>query len=665
MSKKFNIQTADRQGLVDRVTQLTTALVKQKDVISKLKSSEENILSENEKLQKQIRILEEENSMGRELRGELQNEVARLQRSIELLSAEVQMHNDNIPGTSSSGVFGVSLDTNVKSIGESGENGADHPSNGVSYQSHLPAGCDSQSQKSDFDSLHEHLQSVNELLLQISDLAPASCIGDYESSGHQQSHDDRVSESGGFASVVCAAAALLPRNISSIDVLAKNLNTDSSSKPEKVHNSLDGNESDLQMRPKLPSNTVGNDSSSTARIERELQFAEQGRLQAEERLRATHQAYVQAKKCIEDLERSASAKERELATLRQAQQRRSDAEMMEAQRREQETGRLAAAEAHVAALEQELRAADERLAQAARDTKALQARIAAVTAAAQEREMELEGALRRAEEKETQARRELEIARGGLESARREVRQTQEEKALQLEVDKKIIRGLQIEGRARAAELEARIASLEALLRDTHANGAVGFLGSPDDTPHRLDTAPSSAPSTPASLPVTVGAGIGVFGPAVSDGDKEQGVAAGAAGGGRGEELVRRSLQAMEDMVEALMRRPDLCRRIDADLAALETQLGPTPGRDALERRVDALCGVVHIAADYLQEIPCPEHRVAVHHDAAQGDSAVGAARRCVWAALRFCCCWGRGGAGGPAYAPVRSSGDYDDNDGL
>ncbi len=96
------------------------------------------------------------------------------------------------------------------------------------------------------------------------------------------------------------------------------------------------------------------------------------------------------------------------------------------------------------------------------------------------------------------------------------------------------------------------------------------------------------------------------------------GIPAGAAadagdGAARGlEELVRRSLRAMEDMVEALMRRPDLCtvcRRINTDLAALEAELAAAAakrpsvagGAGALGRRVEAVCWVVQIAADYLQ----------------------------------------------------------------
>ena len=91
MAPKFNVLTADRDSLVDRVTQLTSALVKQKEVIAKQKVTEESLLAENEKLQRQIRNLGEEGEIARQLRGELQNEVARLQRLLDLATAELQM----------------------------------------------------------------------------------------------------------------------------------------------------------------------------------------------------------------------------------------------------------------------------------------------------------------------------------------------------------------------------------------------------------------------------------------------------------------------------------------------------------------------------------------------------------------------------------------------
>ena len=57
--KHRNRLTADRQELVDRVTHLTSALVKQNDAISKLKEKEWDLLTEQEHLQKKIRLLEE------------------------------------------------------------------------------------------------------------------------------------------------------------------------------------------------------------------------------------------------------------------------------------------------------------------------------------------------------------------------------------------------------------------------------------------------------------------------------------------------------------------------------------------------------------------------------------------------------------------------------
>ena len=56
--KHRNRLTADRQELVDRVTHLTSALVKQKAAISKLKEKEWDLLTEQEHLQKKIRLLE-------------------------------------------------------------------------------------------------------------------------------------------------------------------------------------------------------------------------------------------------------------------------------------------------------------------------------------------------------------------------------------------------------------------------------------------------------------------------------------------------------------------------------------------------------------------------------------------------------------------------------
>eukprot|EP00282_Hemiselmis_andersenii_P009707 CAMPEP_0114168710 /NCGR_PEP_ID=MMETSP0043_2-20121206/33150_1 /TAXON_ID=464988 /ORGANISM="Hemiselmis andersenii, Strain CCMP644" /LENGTH=64 /DNA_ID=CAMNT_0001266063 /DNA_START=7 /DNA_END=198 /DNA_ORIENTATION=+ len=63
MAPKFNIQTADRAQLVERTTQLTTALIKQKQAIEKLRENEASLAGSNEKLQKQLRNVEEEGEM--------------------------------------------------------------------------------------------------------------------------------------------------------------------------------------------------------------------------------------------------------------------------------------------------------------------------------------------------------------------------------------------------------------------------------------------------------------------------------------------------------------------------------------------------------------------------------------------------------------------------
>ena len=662
MPKKFNIETADRQGLVDRVTQLTSALVKQKDSISKLKSAEENLLSENDRLQRQIRRLEEEGAVARELRGELQNEVARLQRSVDLLTAELQMHH------------GEQALLNSQNPSENRKVSPSENASSDTRKSLELNGTDScaadQNSTVNWDSLCEHLVGLNEYLLQISSLTANPSEG-----GGTFTSQNALNGEYGFELVAQKAAALLPKNIALIEMITA---SPSGERPKQCR-SNSGLASDGSRDSSCVA-TSPQEAATTARLERELSTTEQGRAQAEERMRAAQQAYLQAKKCIEDQERVVADKDREIASLRQALQRRGDTDAADIRRREQETARLAALESEMASRQEEARAAEERLAQAGRTAAALQARLAAAAAAAQEREEALEGAARRAEEREAQARRETEAARGALEAARRELRQAQEEKALQLEVDKRIIRGLQSEGRARAAELEARIASLEALLRAPHSDAAVGFLGSPHTDPHPAHDCPDADPaaavgSTAAALAVTAGAGIGVFGAAAAaggdapDGGKDG--AGGGGGGGRGEEggeLIRRALRAMEDLVEALMRRPDLCRRIDSDLAALEAELAAAAGRQgagALERRVEALCGVVQIAADYLQEIPCPDPRALPHHHHSEGGGGGGLARA-VWRACCGwcrCCCGGGGGraAVGPAYAPVRSSGDYDD----
>jgi hypothetical protein len=677
MPKKFNIATADRQGLVDRVTQLTSALVKQKDTIAKMKSTEENLLSENERLQRQIRRLEEEGAVARELRGELQNEVARLQRSVDLLTAELQMHhgeqallNSQTPSENRKDKHGEpGPDWPGASQGES----AVYDKRKSSSEFILTDVCTAEQNSTvDWDSLREHLVGLNEYLLHIRGLSANPSEED-----SALTSQDAVNGEYGCGLFAQKAAALLPKNIALIEMITA---LPSFEGPKQCRSSS-GLASDGSGENSCVA-TTPQEAATAARLERELSTTEQGRAQAEERMRAAQQAYIQAKKCIEDQERVLADKEREIASLRQAMQRRGDTEAAEARRREQEAARLAAVESEMASRQEEARAAEERLAQAGRTAAALQARLAAAAVAAQEREEALEGAARRAEEREAQARRDAEAARGALEAVRRELRQAQEEKALQLEVDRRIIRGLQSEGRARAAELEARIASLEALLRAPHSDAAVGFLGAPHTDPHPAHAGPDADPdagggAATAALAVTAGAGIGVFGAAAgggaggAGGDFPDGGKGGAGGGvGEGGELIRRALRAMEDMVEALMRRPDLCRRIDADLAALEAELAAAAGRQgagALERRVEALCGVVQIAADYLQEIPCPDPRALPHHHHGGGGGGAGGCwlARAVWRACCCCCCGGGGGGGraavGPAYAPVRSSGDYDD----
>ena len=91
MAPKFDLATADLPALRHRVTELTTGIVKQKKQIEALRSTEHQLAGDKEKLERQIRNLQEEAAMSREMRADLQGEVARLQRALEHQTAEVDM----------------------------------------------------------------------------------------------------------------------------------------------------------------------------------------------------------------------------------------------------------------------------------------------------------------------------------------------------------------------------------------------------------------------------------------------------------------------------------------------------------------------------------------------------------------------------------------------
>jgi len=91
MAPKFDLTTADTPALRDRVRQLTSALVKQKEQIEKLRGTEHQLAGDKEKLERQVRNMQEEAAMSREMRADLQGEVARLQRALEHQTAEAEM----------------------------------------------------------------------------------------------------------------------------------------------------------------------------------------------------------------------------------------------------------------------------------------------------------------------------------------------------------------------------------------------------------------------------------------------------------------------------------------------------------------------------------------------------------------------------------------------
>ena len=91
MAPKFDLQTADVPALRDRVRQLTSAIVKQKEQIEQLRAKEHHLAGEKEKLERVQRDLQEEAAMAREMRADLQGQVARLQRALEHQAAEAEL----------------------------------------------------------------------------------------------------------------------------------------------------------------------------------------------------------------------------------------------------------------------------------------------------------------------------------------------------------------------------------------------------------------------------------------------------------------------------------------------------------------------------------------------------------------------------------------------
>jgi len=91
MAPKFDMATADVTGLKERVRKLTTAIVKQKEQIEKLRATENQLAGDKEKLERQVRNMQEEAAMSREMRADLQGEIARLQRALDHQSAEADM----------------------------------------------------------------------------------------------------------------------------------------------------------------------------------------------------------------------------------------------------------------------------------------------------------------------------------------------------------------------------------------------------------------------------------------------------------------------------------------------------------------------------------------------------------------------------------------------
>ena len=107
MAPKFDLATADIPALRERVRHLTSALVKQKDQIEKLRAMEHQLAGDKEKLERQVRNMQEEAAMCRELRSDLQGEVARLQRALEHQTAEADMlRTESEAGAASHSVAG-------------------------------------------------------------------------------------------------------------------------------------------------------------------------------------------------------------------------------------------------------------------------------------------------------------------------------------------------------------------------------------------------------------------------------------------------------------------------------------------------------------------------------------------------------------------------------
>ena len=118
MAPKFDLNTADMASLKDRVRQLTSAIVKQKEQIEKLRSAEHQLAGDKEKLERQVRDLQEEAAMSREMRASLQGEVARLQRALEHQTAEADMLRSEMEAASSQHLPGDPHDIPVASQDE-------------------------------------------------------------------------------------------------------------------------------------------------------------------------------------------------------------------------------------------------------------------------------------------------------------------------------------------------------------------------------------------------------------------------------------------------------------------------------------------------------------------------------------------------------------------
>ncbi|EKX53200.1 hypothetical protein GUITHDRAFT_132960 [Guillardia theta CCMP2712] len=91
MARKFDVGRATEEELRERVRTLTSALIKQKEQIERIRTSEHALAGEKEKLERQVINFKEEAEMSRQMRSELQGEVARMQRALELRAAEAEM----------------------------------------------------------------------------------------------------------------------------------------------------------------------------------------------------------------------------------------------------------------------------------------------------------------------------------------------------------------------------------------------------------------------------------------------------------------------------------------------------------------------------------------------------------------------------------------------